>query len=313
MSERTALQQRVLAWIDSQGATEPFDDLALAIHRYQHAHDAVVRALSPAHARSVDAIPAVPVGLFRELDVGTVAPDAPHVAFHTSGTTTGRPGVHRMHDTTTYDHGALAWARRFLPEGTHATVAMVTAAATSSLGHMIRSFGPLTGPVQFVEPDWVPGDSPVFLCTTAFALDAWLAGGARRLPAGSAILTTGGFKGRAHQLEAEALIDAAARVAPVLLEYGMTELSSQLWAHAGEPYSAPPWLRVQPVDPGTGAPVAPGEVGQLRFLDLCNLDGTVHIETLDQGRLLPDGRLELLGRLPDAPLRGCSLTDEDRL
>lgn len=310
---RADLQRRVLAFVASDGGSEDFEALALALHRFQHAGDAVVRALCPEPAASLAAIPAVPVGLFREVPVGTVGADEPHVAFHTSGTTTGRPGVHRMRDTVTYDAGCMAWAKRFLPSTKH-TLAMVTDAPTSSLGHMVRGFAPFTGPVRTATPELVlQTDEPVFLCTTAFALDAWLQTEPPALPAGSAILTTGGFKGREHERDAERLVSDASKLAPVLLEYGMTELSSQLWAQAGEPYAAPPWLRVQPVDPVSGAPVPHGEVGQLRFVDLCNLDSTVHVETLDQGRLLPDGRLELLGRLPDAPLRGCSLTDEDLL
>ncbi|MCA9573747.1 MAG: acyl-protein synthetase, partial [Myxococcales bacterium] len=75
----------------------------------------------------------------------------------------------------------------------------------------------------------------------------------------------------------------------------------------------PPWLRVSAVDPTSGEPVPPGQPGQLRFLDLCNLDSTLHVETLDEGIVHPDGRVTLIGRLPDAPARGCSLAVEDLL
>ena len=51
----------------------------------------------------------------------------------------------------------------------------------------------------------------------------------------------------------------------------------------------------------------------MRFVDLANHQTVLAIETLDQGRVLSDGRVELLGRLAGAPVRGCSLTREDAL
>jgi len=313
---RPALQQRVLRFIEEGG---DFEALALALHRHQFAHDPIIRALCAAPAASLPAIPAVPVGLFRELDVGTVEPEEPHQAFHTSGTTVGRPGVHRVRDTVLYDAGCLAWAQRWLPD-TRATIGLMAESGHSSLAHMVRLFAPHTGPVQFLlrdeDLDLAPlarVEEPVFICATSFALDLWLSSAPAALPAGSAIMVTGGFKGRSHSLDADALIQAAQRLAPVLLEYGMTELSSQLWARPGEPYAPPPWLRVQAVDPLTGATLPAEQPGQLRFMDLCNLDSTVHIETLDQGIVHADGRVSLLGRLPDAPARGCSLAVEDLL
>lgn len=316
LARRTALQARVLAWMD---APDPavLDALFVEVHRWQHAHDAVLRALQPEPADRADAIAAVPVGLFRELDVGTVDPAEPHVAFHTSGTTEGRPGIHRIRTPALYDAGSARHARPWLPRTRH-TWALLPDGRHSSLAHMIRSFHGLTGPVRFLQD----GDrldtsgfehlsDPVFVCATAFALDTWIARGARPLPAGSAILVTGGFKGRVHTLDADELVQAAQALAPVVLEYGMTELSSQLWARPGEPYQPPPWLRVTAVAPDSGVRLPPGERGQLRFLDLCNLDGTLHVETLDEGTVHADGTVTLHGRLPDAPLRGCSLTAED--
>ncbi|MCB9668160.1 MAG: hypothetical protein H6736_11860 [Alphaproteobacteria bacterium] len=314
---RDGLARRILEALDAPGVD--WTELALDVHRWQHAHDPVVRALSPAPATTLDAIPAVPVGLFRDLDVGTVDPAGPHVAFHTSGTTTGRPGVHRMRDTVLYDAGCMRHARPWLPR-TSRTVALLADSPVSSLAHMVRGFAPVTGPVTWlVDTDGLHLEGlervgePTFLCTTAFALDAWLATDPPALPDGSAILVTGGFKGRRTHLDAGSVVDAAVLRAPVVQEYGMTELSSQLWSRPGEPFEPPHWLRVTAVDPASGVPLGPGEVGQLRFLDLCNLDGTLAIETLDQGVVHPDGRVTLHGRLPDAPARGCSLAVEDLL
>jgi hypothetical protein len=59
-------------------------------------------------------------------------------------------------------------------------------------------------------------------------------------------------------------------------------------------------------------PVADGAVGLARFIDLGNVDSAVAIVTQDLIRVC-DGRVELQGRAPGAPARGCSLAIEDLL
>jgi hypothetical protein len=164
----------------------------------------------------------------------------------------------------------------------------------------------------------------VVLLATSFAL-SWLlealAGSRCPLPAGSVVMQTGGFKGHVRTLDDAALAAAlctALDLQPARLigEYGMTELSSQLYdggygqGPGGQSvFVEPPWLRVTPVDPITLAPVAEGEVGLARFTDLANVDSSLVVLTQDQVRRVPGG-LVLLGRRPVASLRGCSLAAE---
>ena len=111
----------------------------------------------------------------------------------------------------------------------------------------------------------------------------------------------------------------------VVSEYGMTELTSQLYEATlpgsaleaerhGRPgvYCEPPWLRVIPVDPVSLEPVATGEVGLGRIVDLGNVDSAVAIQTQDRVRRVAGG-IELLGRVPGATPRGCSLAIEEFL
>jgi hypothetical protein len=164
----------------------------------------------------------------------------------------------------------------------------------------------------------------VLLLATSFAL-SWLldalAGGRLPLPAGSVVMQTGGFKGYARTLDDAALADAlcqalSLRREDLIGEYGMTELSSQLYdggfaqGAAGQSvFVEPPWLRVTPLDPIELTPVAEGEVGLACFLDLANVDSALRVLTQDQVRRVPGG-LVLLGRRPRAQLRGCSLAAE---
>jgi hypothetical protein len=170
---------------------------------------------------------------------------------------------------------------------------------------------------------------PLVLLATSFALvfllDA-LAGRRLAFPEGSVLMMTGGFKGRTREVAADALRSTVAESlvldpARIVGEYGMTELSSQLYegtlpgaelSGARGIYLQPPWLRVVPVHPVTLRPVPDGEPGLARFVDLANVDSAVAIVTQDRVRRCGGG-IELLGRYPGAPLRGCSLAVEDRV
>ncbi|MES1187806.1 MAG: hypothetical protein ABUL60_28565 [Myxococcales bacterium] len=172
---------------------------------------------------------------------------------------------------------------------------------------------------------------PLLLLGTAFALVRLLdelAGAHLALPAGSVVMQTGGFKGRSREVTMEELragVSDALQLAPtrVVGEYGMTELTSQLYEGtifesalaAREPgaqpgvYFEPPWLRVTPVDPVSLRPVAEGEAGLARFIDLGNVDSAVSVVTQDLVRRTQGG-VQLLGRQAGAPPRGCSLAIE---
>jgi hypothetical protein len=168
---------------------------------------------------------------------------------------------------------------------------------------------------------------PALILSTAFALvylldeltsrrRAWA------LPAGSLLFETGGYKGRSRSLDRrdiEALVNAHLGLAPhqIVREYGMSELSSQLYASArtgsSTAFTAPPWVRVQILDPATLAPLDPDREGLISIVDLANAGSIVHVLTEDLGRLDREGRLTLLGRASDAELRGCSLAAEELL
>ena len=323
-AEATALVERMHAFIDQQLAGQPTEDrwsLALDIHRYQVARDPVTRALAHPEPERIEDLPAVPVDLFKRLAVGTVPDGEEGVTFLTSGTTQGVRGAHRLYDATLYEHAALAWFRRCVPDAPARWVGVLsdpTTSPESSLSHMVAHFGCTS---WHFGPDGVdvPGlaaalaEGPCFVGTTAFALAEWLSHQPAPLPPGSMVMVTGGFKGRVHKLDHDELYEqtvALLRPARVVTEYGMTELSSQLWGTPEGPYAPPPWLVVVAVDPD-GTPLGPDQVGQLRFYDLANVDSTLGIETADLGQVHPDGTVTLHGRLSDHPDRGCSLTVEE--
>jgi hypothetical protein len=305
---------------------------------------------------SLDDVPAVPAGAFRmgRVSAHDAAEDA--ARFHSSGTT-GGAGVHAFRTLETYRELCVSWGRRALLSGVPGPgrVTVLGLAVPfeperrSSLGYMMQQFmcsfdGRALagdGPFDANEPGrWLLGPGgvdvgglrrasaqagargePLLLLATSFAL-AWLLEALQnaplRLPPGSRILQTGGFKGHVRTLDDAALVRGIGAVlgvepANVIGEYGMTELSSQLYdsgfgqGEGGDSvFVEPPWLRVVPVDPIRLRPVPAGEVGMARFTDLANVDSALNVLTQDQVRRVPGG-LVLLGRPAGAPLRGCSL------
>jgi hypothetical protein len=166
---------------------------------------------------------------------------------------------------------------------------------------------------------------PVLVLATAFALAQWLDGLARmdlrfRLPPGSAVFETGGFKGRTQELTRGELVEklgAWLGVPPgsVVREYGMTELTSQCYTRAlegGDPdlFVSPPWVRARILDPATLAEAPAGTPGLISVFDLANLGSAVHVLTEDLGVAEGEG-FRLLGRAAGAELRGCSLVVEE--
>jgi hypothetical protein len=172
---------------------------------------------------------------------------------------------------------------------------------------------------------------PLLLLGTAFALVRLideLAGAGLPLPESSVVMQTGGFKGKSREVsmtQLRAQLSDAFRLPPARIvgEYGMTELSSQLYEatvagsalaeqhRGGEPglYFEPRWLRVTPLDPVSLSPVRTGEIGLACFIDLGNVDSAVRVVTQDLVRRCHGG-IQLLGRQPGAPPRGCSLAIE---
>ncbi|HEX2877233.1 MAG TPA: acyl-protein synthetase [Polyangiaceae bacterium] len=172
---------------------------------------------------------------------------------------------------------------------------------------------------------------PVLLLGTAFALVQLLddlAGKRLPLPSDSVVMQTGGFKGRTREVSMEELRAGVADAVQlgsvrVVGEYGMTELTSQLYEGtiaesalaqqkpAASPgiYFEPPWLRVTPVDPVSLSAVVEGEAGLACFTDLGNVDSALRVVTQDLVRR-EQGGIRLLGRQPGAPARGCSLAIE---
>jgi hypothetical protein len=142
-----------------------------------------------------------------------------------------------------------------------------------------------------------------------------------KLPPGSRVLDTGGFKGQSREMAMEDFYRQLSSTLGVprsecINMYGMTELSTQFYdaGNATLPSikSGPHWIRTRVVDPLSGAEVPAGERGILVHCDLGNFNSVTTILTEDVGVEVEGGFL-LLGRAQGAQAKGCSLAVEDFL
>lgn len=263
----------------------------------------------------------------------------------TTGQQPGRH-YHGPESLALYEDSLGAWfAPHLVPHGRPVTLISLTpppeAAPHSSLVHMlaavVRQYGgagsAFVGAVgsdgwmvglEALKKVLLPalqGDQPVLLAGTAFnfvhLLDSLAATETHLcLPAGSRVMETGGYKGRSRELpraELHAALIARLGVpaARIVSEYGMSELGSQAYDRvAGRDgpcgFRFPPWARARVIAPETGAEAAPGLPGRLRVLDLANVWSVAMIQTEDLAVAGAHG-FELLGRVPVAEPRGCSL------
>jgi len=330
------------------GAEFDFDRLAVDLFRYQAGvSEPWARLLEHlgtdiARIASWRDIPPMPVAAFKTAWVGIAPPVRCSPAtggrtFHSSGTT-GRESSRNGLDAAAlgvYEASLLAGWDRF-PGGDGirrpviALMPPAAAAPESSLSHMAtvlvaRDGGAFHAPGT--DADWIDAArtalekvrNPVAVFGTAFA---WVHLFDRdphwrtALPEGSMVIETGGYKGRSREVPAAELYGWFRDRLGVpdhacWSEYGMSELASQYWSRGVDgPKLAPPWLRTRVLDPVSASDVDRGETGLLCHVDLANVGAAVAVRTADLGMLGMDGGLRCLGRLPGAPLRGCSLAAE---
>lgn len=295
--------------------------------------------VSPTTIRHWKEVPAMPALGFKELALTTFPVSRAIRIFKTSGTTAGKRGAHFFDTLMLYDSSILEpFRRQMLSDGMKLSYFFLMnspgKAKDSSLSHMMgvvnRSFAGNKGKFYIdgknerfaaLEKNLRASKRPVFLLATAFSLKAFLDHLKKEniriaLPPGSRLMETGGFKGRITAISKNALYkECSARLGiprrRCFSEYGMTELSSQMY-DAGRGFEAPAWFKAQVIDPKTGRQAAKGRSGLIRLVDLANRGSVIAVQTEDIGRI-EKGRLRVLARAARSDIRGCSLSYEEFL
>jgi len=305
-----------------------FEDIALEVFKFQAAENAVyarfldLTGIRPEGIKSVSDIPFLPIRFFKNFEVKSGIWQSEKI-FRSSGTTATGYSYHHVRNQDFY----LKYAIRnyenifgalegtcfvaILPSYTERNDASLAAMAdcfinrtrTSGSGFFHNDPARLR---HVIDAALVSGQSVMVLGVTFALLDLVQAGfdftGVR-------IMETGGMKGRGREIIRDELhkILRGANPLEVCSEYGMTELFSQAYARSGAIFRPGELMRIQVREINDNrANAEPGSTGVLNIIDLANVDTCSFIEAQDLGRLT-EGGFEVLGRLDQSDLRGCSL------
>ncbi|AYA36777.1 acyl transferase [Hymenobacter oligotrophus] len=315
------------------------EELALNLFRYQAECCAAYRnwlgalGCQPAQVQRLADVPFLPIEFFKTQEVVTIEPGdewQPVQVFRSSGTTQMQRSRHLVRDPELYyqhaqrlfeqqygpltDWTFLTLLPSYLEQGESSLVAMVE--------HFVRTSGQPQQEAFFLhdhaallralEQAHHLGGRKIMLIGVTYALldlaAAYPNHRTLRLP--DAVLETGGMKGRRREMIREELhADLATAFSQEVIhsEYGMTELLSQAYSPGHGRFYAAPALQVllrEPTDPFSAN--FERASGAINVVDLANIDSCAFIETRDLGRRHPDGSFEVLGRLDNSDIRGCS-------
>ncbi|KGH29637.1 long-chain-fatty-acid--CoA ligase [Comamonas testosteroni] len=357
MDKAASLVADLLAFIAMDDCTDDqFNQLALRLFAYQYECNAPFRSFCQRrgatlrNVRSWRDVPAVPIDAFKAMELRSEPPSPAERVFMTSGTT-GRAarGRHFHPQLDVYDLSMKRYFSRHFMQGLERMPMGILfpdeqAMPNSSLAHYLalaRSEFGSAGSRYYLNSEGLDmpalcaalaeserSGQPFALLGASFSLvhvmDALRAQGRSfRLPAGSRVLDTGGYKGQSRELPLEQFYAELSQLLGVprslcINMYGMTELSTQFYddgnAVLPSVKSGPHWIRSRLVEPITGRDVAAGERGILVHCDLANYNAVTTILTEDvglwAGQQEKDGFL-LLGRAEGAAAKGCSLAVEE--
>ncbi len=197
---------------------------------------------------------------------------------------------------------------------------------TSSLAQMIEWFG------EFWHLDYISSEElslkiksldpkkPIWFFATPFQLIKLFDHGfSQALPKGSIIFETGGTKGKSREIskrELYWLIEERFNIPQrsIISEYGMCELASQAYEFVNNEneerhFRFPSWVEIS-VATGVNSLLRQG-IGALTIKDPLRIDYPYPLRTQDLVEIDSKGFFRILGRLPKAPLKGCSLLTEE--
>lgn len=316
-------------WLDKIFDLDPdgFQGLALDIFRYQYERNPIYRSYcaqigrSPDDIREIEQIPFLPISFFKTHRVVT-GEFTPELVFQSSGTTGMTRSAHHVKEASFYEtsytrgfestYGPVSGKRilgllpSYLEQGDSSLVYMVQGLIRDS-GHPESGF--FLNDHERLKDTLQKGGPTILIGVTYALLD--FAGRFSFPLKETIVMETGGMKGRREELtrmEVHERLKQAFSLEKIHSEYGMTELLSQAYSQGEGIFACPPWMRVllrEEEDPLT-VKKNPGN-GVLNIIDLANLYSCSFIATEDAGRLRQDGTFEVLGRMDNSDIRGCSL------
>ncbi len=315
----------------SINSASDFNNLALAIFRYQHKHVAVYRQFCMALNRNykdiqtVEEIPFLPIQFFKSHKI--IAEHAqPKTIFTSSGTTGNQTSKHFVASPKLYEKTFLKAFEEFYGELSEYVVLALLPSylerTGSSLIYMVKTFIErsnhsqsgfyLNNHVDLAQKltDLDTSGHKILLIGVSFALLDLVEQYSFSLDH-TVIMETGGMKGRRKELTRAELHQKLCKgfgVEKIHSEYGMTELLSQAYSVGNGIFRCPTTMQIEIREPEDPFQILPtNKTGGINIIDLANLYSCSFIATQDLGKINPSGHFEVLGRFDNSDIRGCNL------
>ncbi len=307
-----------------------FQVRCLEMLRFQHQNNQIYRqwcdaiGLNPGNVNSIEAIPFLPISFFKTHKVVKSVFDAA-VVFESSGTTATTSSRHYIKDVMLYrksflqafqqfygepsDYCIVALLPSYLERGGSSLVYMVDELIRQShhpgSGFYLHEHEQLAAKLAALEKT---GQRTILFGVTYALLDF-----AEAFPMQlnhTTIIETGGMKGRKKEMtrwEVHEILKRQFNLETIHSEYSMTELLSQAYSAGEGRFYCPSWMKILMRGEDDPLDIRQQGRGVINIIDLANVYSCCFIATDDAGILHADGSFEVLGRVDNSDVRGCSL------
>jgi hypothetical protein len=310
-------------WSDSK---HNFNAIALELFQYQAKNNTIYAQYlqlidkQPETIEHFTEIPFLPISLFKTHRIKTGSFKSERI-FESSSTTGTGVSSHHVKHLKDYHLNSLKIINQTLEDVSFYEVLGLLPnyleRSNSSLVEMVSQFMTINNQEdsfylynhEELHTKILSATKPILLFGVSFALLDFASEYSVTTPI--TIIETGGMKGRKKEItkdEVYAELRASFPNATIRSEYGMTELLSQAYSDEHMTYHTPPWMKVLPREDTDPLSLKyNSRSAAMNIIDLANLHSCCFIATDDIGRLHEDGTFEVIGRLDQADIRGCSL------
>ena len=313
-----------------------FNALAVELFNFQYVNNSIYRqycnalSIEPDSVNNIEKIPFLPISFFKSHRV-TTTDFEPQCLFESSGTTQSVNSKHFIKEISIYKKSFLTAFEKFYgPAGKICILGLLPSYLERENSSLVMMVGELIKKSNYKQSGFYLHDYeklhhtlinneklkiPTLLIGVSYALLDFAEGYGLQL-GHTIIMETGGMKGRREEMTREELHGCLQKnlgINFVHSEYGMTELLSQAYSIGSGIFSCPAWMKIlirgadDPFYVQEAASVLKPTTGLVNVIDLTNIYSCCFIATDDIGRLYPDGGFEILGRMDNSDIRGCSL------
>ena len=307
------------------------ESLALEVFRFQYQENTLYRAYAdvlkrtPAQVKKLEQIPFLPIQFFKTHTV-TCGSFQPELVFESSGTTQTINSKHLVKEAAIYEQSFVtAFERAYGPIGDYVVLGLLPSylerqhsSLVFMVQEMVRRSGHEASGFYLYEHDKLyhrlqeleARGQKTLLIGVTFGLLDFAEQYALQLKH-TIVMETGGMKGRREEWtrdQVHAFLKERLGCSQIHAEYGMTELLSQAYSYDQGLFNTPPWMKVLVRDENDPFQLYTEKAaGVINVVDLANVWSCAFIATEDIGKLHEHGTFEVLGRLDNSALRGCSL------